>query len=849
MSYNKIKHNPLINEISKYYKLENNKDKILLVGHSSQLGGAQILVLNMIKEFLKQDIEVVLLIKNNDVLFESYKELVPTFLIDTSEKIEYYIKNLNKYGFQSAILNTVLSGDLIPLLKKYDFYTVSLIHELPGMINTLNAYEFGEIIAKCADVVVFPSKYVCEKFEDINKVQGKKIIQAQGLYNVYTDFNKTKSRQLLEKKYNIPHDSNIILNVGHGEKRKGFDIFFEVSQKLKDENYTFIWVGLINEEMGTYTEKIDYEKNIILPGFISDKDEIMSFYDACDLFFLSSREDPFPSVVLESFNAKRPVIGFENAGGFEDVVINDFNGYLVEYESIGEIINKIKLICEDEKLKERLGNNAKTICKNYNFSRYIKNLKKYCDEGIEIKLINSLKNDIKLKNNKIIKLKQENNEKKRKILSLKEDNSKLNENNSKLKKTNSKLKKNNSKLKKTNKRLKKEKKEILSSSSWKITGPFRKFKNSFKNMFKNKTETRKKNKPVSSSKNNQRTSITSEKYIYSLKKFYSTINYHKSYKTFLSNKKIKRINLFFDEIDESIYGLGKLFSFLINYCNQYKYSLRIIYSRADFQIFNDFFNKNNFLLSNISFINLKEDNYLEIGLSEKYVATSWENCEKLINTNNINTQIYFYLTDLNECTDEEYYQISKLCYNEKIIILTDNLSKLDKLKKFKYNYKFNINNKLNKLEKRLCYDLGDMPIEGIELLNHPFFKDLSKNWEIHITSDQNLFHFYSDSKKILTPISKKYENYDLFLNLKYETNVANNEDGDNLNNDYVTGVTDINYTDSNYINLYLQKESDDNYNFINISKYEMEEFHNFNLSKSKNDEFNQIEELFNKLMR
>lgn len=145
--------------------------------------------------------------------------------------------------------------------------------------------------------------------------------------------------------------------------------------------------------------------------------------------------------------------------------------------------------------------------------------------------------------------------------------------------------------------------------------------------------------------------------------------------------------------------------------------------------------------------------------------------------------------------------------------------------------------------------MRDIPLEGIELLNHPFFKDLSKNWEIHITSDQNLFHFYSDSKKILTPIPKKYENYDLFLNLKYETNVANNEDGDNPNKDYVTGVTDINYTDSNYINLYLQKESDDNYNFINISKYEIEEFHNFNLSKSKNDEFNQIEELFNKLMR
>ena len=49
-----------------------------------------------------------------------------------------------------------------------------------------------------------------------------------------------------------------------------------------------------------------------------------------DLFFLSSREDPFPLVMLEAGYAETPIVGFRGAGG-----VNDFlaahTELLVEY--------------------------------------------------------------------------------------------------------------------------------------------------------------------------------------------------------------------------------------------------------------------------------------------------------------------------------------------------------------------------------------------------------------------------------------------------------------------------------------------------------------------------------------
>ena len=396
----KNNYNTLKEKISQYYQLESNNNKILIVGHSSNQGGAEILLKNLIHEFKKQNIDPVVLVKTDGPLRKEYEKLAPTFLIENLNLFEEYIIELKKYGYKSAILNTIVCGDLIPLLHEWNYFTMNLVHELPGMVKILKGEEYVKIIANKSDLSVFPSNYVFEKFETMQKVKTDILIEPQGLYNPYTQFNKKESRKIIEKKYNIPPEYNIILNVVWGEYSKGFDLFSEVSEKLKNDNYSFIWLGSVDEEL-----KKNANEDLILPGFISDVNEIMTFYDACDLFLLTSREDPFPSVVLEAFNANKPVIGFENAGGFEDIVINDKSGYLVKFESVNEIINKIKLICENETLKTTLGNNAKEICGQYNFSNYVKLLKCYCLNGEKIY---TLKNKVKSKNKTITNLKEKN---------------------------------------------------------------------------------------------------------------------------------------------------------------------------------------------------------------------------------------------------------------------------------------------------------------------------------------------------------------------------------------------------------------------------------------------------------
>lgn len=791
-------------KLSEYYSLDEDKEKILLVGQDCRIGGAQILLKNLVKEFIKQDVEVVVLVKFDGPIMEEYEKYAPTFTFDSLLKFENYIKDLKKYGYECAILNTSICGDLIPLLHKWDFYVMNLVHELLGVIDILDLYSYVKTIADESDCAVFPSSYVEEKFETLYKVRNQKLIQPQGLYNAYDKFNRDESRKRIEEKYNIPHDNHIILNVGNGELRKGFDLFVEASKKLETDNYTFIWVGDVNDEMHEYLNE-STSKNLILTGYISDLDQVMSFYDACDVFMLTSREDPFPSVVLEAFNAKRPVVAFEDAGGFCDIVLNDETGYLVDFESVDGLIDKIKIICNNENLKEALGNNAKETCKDYNFSAYAKLLKTHCFTGRKVSFLQKqldsvnenlgyLENDVYSKSNKINYLENEN-------LKLSNENEEL------LSSKNKEI----SKLKRKNKKLSKEKKEILSSSSWKVTGPLRKVKKDAKSALKVKNKVKSIMEPNEISHTPSKNVKSSKKRKKKRKRKFSLVpTFPGSYKTYITSENVRRINLFIDQIDETIFKFKYLFPFVLEYCDKYDYSLRIIYHSADFDIFKVFFDIYE-IPEYISMLNLKEDNYLDVGLKEKYICTSWENAKRLMNTSSINSTIYYFLDDLEECDDIDFYRISSMCYENNVVVLNDDSKKIKLLKNFSYRYDVAINKKISNENRVLCCDFGDMVNEGIELLNYLFLNGILdfNVWSVFIGSKDNVSKIYSDLNNLIS------ENSDIDLFLKFDLNKQDSE----LKNE-------------NVIRIIIEKQKDTNFNVLDITDIgEVSSFDKFILSK------------------
>ncbi|MGI0001364.1 MAG: glycosyltransferase, partial [Nitrososphaeraceae archaeon] len=115
------------------------------------------------------------------------------------------------------------------------------------------------------------------------------------------------------------------------------------------------------------------------PGLQSDTD---LFYGGADIFALTSREDPFPSVVLEAMDAELPVVGFDGAGGFIGLV-NEGCGRLVAKEDVVAFTDVISNLLESSHERDVLGLRGKELIGGrFSFRHYIYDLLDFVNQPL-----------------------------------------------------------------------------------------------------------------------------------------------------------------------------------------------------------------------------------------------------------------------------------------------------------------------------------------------------------------------------------------------------------------------------------------------------------------------------------
>ncbi|AVV56246.1 methyltransferase domain-containing protein [Paenibacillus glucanolyticus] len=352
-----------------------SEKKLIYVSHDAHFNGAQILSLNIIKSLsLDFGYEIEVIFISGGVLLEEFRKYGNVHVlsngITVQERQDVY-KQLLKRNFRSAICNTVITGEIGEELHNSGIKFISLIHELPGVIKQYSANDKAKKIALFAEKVVFPSQYVCDQFNNVVRVdENKQVISPQGLYksNVFKDDIKS-AREQLRKKIDLPTDAFIVLGVGYADKRKGIDLFSEVASFVRNDssNIYFVWVG--NHEPNFVTAiSEELKRNVI---FLEATNEIDIYYAGADIYLMTSREDPFPSVVMDSMNVGVPVIGFRDAGGFSDIVTEE-TGLLVDYLETKQMAEAVTTLIGDESSRISKGRAARLLIeKDFYFTNYI----------------------------------------------------------------------------------------------------------------------------------------------------------------------------------------------------------------------------------------------------------------------------------------------------------------------------------------------------------------------------------------------------------------------------------------------------------------------------------------------
>lgn len=307
-----------------------DRRRIVIVSHDAHPHGAQLLAMNMARTFGEMGFDTDMIVLGDGPLLPRFAEVAKVHRIDLrAESGSAVLDQLRALhaGAEVAIANTTVSGLLVPLLKQAGFRVVSLVHELPGVLRTYKLTEHARAISDHADKIVFAAQVVRDGFEE---VVGRGLEQAeirpQGLYNrtnLGSQSARSELRSAVRNKLGLPAGSRLVLGVGYGDHRKGLDLFVDMSLTLleRDHEAVAVWVGHLDGRFGDAQKRrvraAGLTDRIVFTGLVNEPQE---FFQAADVYALTSREDPFPSVVLEAMDAGLPVVAFEGAGGFGDLL-------------------------------------------------------------------------------------------------------------------------------------------------------------------------------------------------------------------------------------------------------------------------------------------------------------------------------------------------------------------------------------------------------------------------------------------------------------------------------------------------------------------------------------------------
>jgi glycosyltransferase involved in cell wall biosynthesis len=147
----------------------------------------------------------------------------------------------------------------------------------------------------------------------------------------------------------------VVAAVGSGAWRKGIDLFVAAAARVHGsvgDRARFVWVGSVDREDEVRHDMASLGVQDVV-DLVGPTDDPALWFDAMDVLVLTSREDPFPLVVLEAGLAEVPVVSFDNGGAVE--VLEPDAGVVVPYLDVEALADEVIALVEDPDRRARLG--------------------------------------------------------------------------------------------------------------------------------------------------------------------------------------------------------------------------------------------------------------------------------------------------------------------------------------------------------------------------------------------------------------------------------------------------------------------------------------------------------------
>lgn len=308
---------------------------VLIVCHEASRTGAPILGLKIAEAFAAK-FNVVVWLEKSGVLAKEFRK--NAFLLidrktDYTDILHAVMEIRRNYKLSFGILNSAMTSRFSSALFELKVPSVALVHEYAEYASA----EIMQVLAT-ANRVVFPARDVKQSADDLlmescNSLPRQTAIRNQGKCTLPTDDKgDSLSKENILERLSIKEGVTkplIVMGCGWVQFRKGVDYYVQAAQLCKQMSklpIKFIWVG------GGFNPSVDFNYSIWLQSqvkrsglagdlfFFDETEDLSPFFELADVFFLSSRLDPFPNVAIDSVKANVPIVAFDRATGFADFI-------------------------------------------------------------------------------------------------------------------------------------------------------------------------------------------------------------------------------------------------------------------------------------------------------------------------------------------------------------------------------------------------------------------------------------------------------------------------------------------------------------------------------------------------
>ncbi|MFA6096926.1 MAG: glycosyltransferase [Candidatus Paceibacterota bacterium] len=273
----------------------------------------------------------------------------------------------------------------IPLVFTYHIKYEDYSHYIPLLPSSIAKGLIRKITtgySNKSDAVIAPSGAIKKLLLD-GGVSSRIEIIPSGI-NIDEFAKGTGRREELRAKYKISPNDVALITACRITEEKNVKFLVEAFNKIKKTcvNAKFIIVGdgAVKKDLEAMVKDFGIENDVVFTGLVN-KEEIISLYQASDIFVFASLTETQGLVAVEAMSAGIPAVAVR-ASGIEDMIISGEDGILTD-NNVDEFSSSVIKVINDRDLRKRLSDQAKINSKKFTIELWTEKIVKLYDSLIK----------------------------------------------------------------------------------------------------------------------------------------------------------------------------------------------------------------------------------------------------------------------------------------------------------------------------------------------------------------------------------------------------------------------------------------------------------------------------------